>query len=135
MMRRHCGVLMLLKHLEVKPNLIIVDIGCGAGFPLFELAGRFGPTCRFIGVDPWENACLRAVKKISNYGYTNVEIVKASADKLLFQDSTIDLVVSNLGINNFQNPDIVFKECQRILKPAGKLALTTNTRGHWKEFY
>ena len=127
--------LMLLKHLEVKPNLTIVDIGCGAGFPLFELAGRFGPTCRLIGIDPWENACLRAVKKIDNYGYSNVEIVNASADKLLFVDSTIDLVVSNLGINNFENPDIVFKECQRVLKPGGKLALTTNIMGHWKEFY
>ena len=32
--------LLLLKHLELKPNLKVIDIGSGAGFPLLELAAR-----------------------------------------------------------------------------------------------
>lgn len=30
---------LLLKHLNLKPNITVVDIGSGAGFPLLELAG------------------------------------------------------------------------------------------------
>jgi len=127
--------LMLLKNLDVGPNLTVVDIGCGAGFPVLELAGRLGPGCKLIGVDPWVNACRRAEQKIRNYGYTNVEILNSSAEQLPFADDSIDLVVSNLGINNFENPGIVFQECNRVLKPGGRLALTTNTIRHWKEFY
>ncbi len=127
--------LLLLKHLELKQNQTVIDIGSGSGFPLLELAGRLGPTCKLYGIDPWKNANTRAHQKIINYGYTNVEIIESSAEKIPFDDNSIDLIVSNLGINNFDRPEIVFKECNRVLKPKGKLVLTSNLTGHWKEFY
>lgn len=127
--------LLLLKHLELKPNLTVLDIGSGAGFPLMELAGRLGKSCKLYGIEPWENANERAKKKIQNYGLSNVEIIQSSAEKVPFEDNKIDLIVSNLGINNFENPKVVFQECKRVLKKGGKLALTTNLNGHWQEFY
>jgi arsenite methyltransferase len=127
--------LLLFKYLELKPNLTVIDMGSGAGFPLLELAERLGNSCKLYGVDPWENANKRMAIKIKNYGLTNVEIINNSAEKLPFEASSIDLIVSNLGINNFDNPELVFQECQRVLKPNGRLVLTTNLNGHWKEFY
>lgn len=127
--------LLLLKHLELKPNLTVIDIGSGAGFPLTELAGRLGKSCKLYGLDPWVNANMRARQKIKNYNLSNVEIIETSAEQISFDDNTIDLIVSNLGINNFDKPHVVFKECNRVLKPKGKLALTSNLSGHWKEFY
>lgn len=127
--------LLLLKHLELRPNLTIIDIGSGAGFPLMELAGRCGTSCTLYGLDPWVNANKRATQKIENYGLTNVEIIESSAEHIPFDEQSIDLIVSNLGINNFEHPLAVFRECYRVIKPHGKLALTTNLNGHWKEFY
>jgi ubiquinone/menaquinone biosynthesis C-methylase UbiE len=127
--------LLLLKHLELKPNLSVIDIGSGTGFPLMELAERLGKSCKLFGLDPWANANKRAKQKIKNYALSNVEIIEGSGEKIPLEDNSIDLIVSNLGINNFENPIIVFKECYRVLKPKGKLALTTNLHGHWKEFY
>ncbi len=127
--------LLLLKHLELKPNLTVIDIGSGAGFPLIELAERLGKSSKLYGLDPWKNANERARQKIKNYSLSNVEIIESSAEEIPFDDGSIDLIVSNLGINNFDQPQVVFKECNRVLKPNGKLALTTNLNGHWKEFY
>lgn len=127
--------LLLLKHLELKPNLHIIDIGSGAGFPLTELAGRFGNSCKLYGIDPWVNANKRARQKIKNYSLSNVEIIESSAEQIPFNNNTIDLIISNLGINNFDNPQVVFKECHRVLKTKGKLVLTSNLNGHWNEFY
>ncbi|MFZ4798026.1 MAG: class I SAM-dependent methyltransferase [Bacteroidia bacterium] len=127
--------LLLLKHITLKRHKTIVDLGSGAGFPLLELAGRAGNTCKIYGIDTWKNANLRANEKIKNYGYTNVEIIESSAEKIPFNNDTIDLIVSNLGINNFENTNAVFSECYRVLKPNGKLALTTNLTGHWNIFY
>lgn len=127
--------LLLLKHIELKPEMTIVDIGSGTGFPLLELAGRVGPRARLYGIDPWQNAVMRARQKIKDYGYTNVELIESSAEVIPLENNSTDLVVSNLGINNFDRPEIVFGECHRILKPGGKLALTTNINGHWQLFY
>jgi ubiquinone/menaquinone biosynthesis C-methylase UbiE len=127
--------LLLLKHVELKREMTVVDIGSGAGFPLLELASRLGNSCKLTGIDPWANANERARQKIKNYGLRNVEIIEASAAELPFADNSVDLIVSNLGINNFEQPQNVFNECKRVLKAGGKLALTTNIARHWKEFY
>ena len=44
--------LLLLKHVTLKPNLTVLDIGSGAGFPLLELAERLGPSAKLCGIDP-----------------------------------------------------------------------------------
>jgi arsenite methyltransferase len=127
--------LLLLKHVVIESGSTIVDIGSGTGFPLFELAGRAGATCKLYGIDPWKNAMQRSRQKLESYGYSNVELIESGAEKIPLQDESVDLIVSNLGINNFEDPVAVFNECNRILKTGGRLALSTNIDGHWKLFY
>src|ERR1700733_13054518 len=127
--------LMLLKHLELKHGTTLLDIGSGSGFPLLELAQRLGSSAQCYGVDPWVNANNRVREKINNYGVTNVQMIDRTAEDLPFGDASISLIVSNLGINNFADPDKVLKECCRVLTTDGKIAITTNLNGHWREFY
>jgi ubiquinone/menaquinone biosynthesis C-methylase UbiE len=127
--------ILLLNNIPLKRNLIIVDIGCGAGFPLLELAQRYGESCKLFGIDPWDMAVSRANKKKEQYRINNVEILKGQGEDMPFSNEYIDIVISNLGINNFKNPDKVIAECFRVLKPKGKLIFTTNLFGHFDEFY
>ncbi len=127
--------LLLLNHVELRSGLTVVDLGCGAGFPLIELAERLGPDSTVYGIDPWGNAGDRVNQKIKNYGIAHVKFIQASAAHIPLADGSVDLIVSNLGVNNFANPETVFVECFRVLKKGGKLVLTTNLRGHWEQFY
>jgi len=113
----------------------VLDVGCGTGFPLLELAQRLGSRSKVVGIDPWSAALDRARFKARVRGIANVDITEGDASSLPFPDGGFDLIVSNLGINNFENPERVLRECRRVARPEGRLVLTTNLRGHMSELY
>ena len=126
---------LLLENFPIKAYKQVLDIGFGTGFPLIEIAQRLGSDCRVIGIDPWKAAGNRAKEKIEVFELKNIEIIEADASNLLFEERSIDLIVSNLGINNFENPQQVLNECYRVLKPGGLLCTTSNLTGTFKEFF
>jgi arsenite methyltransferase len=127
--------LLLLEHVPLPRDGAVLDIGCGTGFPLLELAQRCGPAARAYGVDVWRAALQRAEAKRRTIDGTQAAVINADAVALPFAASRFDLVVSNLGVNNFADPDAALGEIARVLTPAGTVALTTNLRGHMAEFY
>ena len=50
-------------------------------------------------------------------------------------DESVDLIVSKLEINNFDDPEAALRSCFRVAKPEVSLFLTTNLFGHMAEFY
>ena len=127
--------LLLLEHVELKRGAHVLDVGCGTGFPLIELAERLGPASRVCGIDPWSAALARARFKARVRRVENVAVVGGDAGALPFPDARFDLIVSNLGVNNFEKPEAALGEIRRVARPGSKLALTTNLKGHMKEFY
>lgn len=130
----HFGAL-LLEHIELKSNLDVLDLACGLGFPLFELAHMHGRSCRFTGVDVWRPALERAAWKRGIYQLPNIHLVRGDGVRLPFGNATFDLIVSNLGINNFADAQAVLVECGRVIKRDARIVLTTNVQGHMHEFY
>lgn len=126
---------LLLERIPLERDISILDVGCGTGFPLLELAQRFGPSCRVCGVDPWTAALDRVKRKIQLLNTRNVELLEGDAAAMPFADAQFDLIVSNLGINNIDNQEAAVSECRRVAKPMARIVLTTNLRGHMEEFY
>jgi ubiquinone/menaquinone biosynthesis C-methylase UbiE len=127
--------LLLFNNLEIKKNMTILDLGCGNGFPLFELAQTFGKTCQVIGVDIWKAGLERAKTKQKELNLPNVSILEADGENLPFLNNSVDLIVSNLLLNNLAKPNLTIAECHRVLKSKGSIILTTNVIGHFQEFY
>lgn len=126
---------LLFDQIKIRWGIDILDVGCGNGFPLFELAHVFGGSCRITGFDIWKTALTRARLKQRLYGLPNVRIVEADGARLPFASSSFDLIVSNLGLNNWSEPGAVLAECFRVAKPGAGVSLTTNVVGHYREFY
>jgi SAM-dependent methyltransferase len=127
--------LLLLELVPLVDVTNVLDVGCGTGFPLIELAERLGPRTSVHGVDPWSAGMRRAAEKIALRGTPNVTLHDASAVAMPFADATFDLVVSNLGVNNFDDAPAAIRECRRVARQGATFALTTNLQGHMREVY
>lgn len=126
---------LLYDHVPLTTDGRVLDLGCGNGFPLFELAHTMGEDSLFVGVDVWAHALRRAARKLDVYDLPHVALVHADGAQLPFGDASFDLIVSNVGVNNFADPVACLNECHRVLRVGGRLVLTTNLVGHMREFY
>lgn len=127
--------LLLLDHVPLRRGVTVLDVGAGTGFLSVDLAQRCGADATVIAVDPWTSALDRLRDKLTFFEIDNVRIIEADAAIVDLPDDSVDLVVSNLGINNFEDPAAVLERCFRVAKPGATLALTTNLVGHMEEFY
>jgi arsenite methyltransferase len=126
---------LLFDHLEIRRGIRGLDVGCGTGFPLIELAHLHGPSSHFTGIDIWGDALERARMKLELHGLTNADILKTDVASMPFPDAQFDLVVSNIGINNFPDARAALLECRRVAKTGARLVLTTNAQGHFAALY
>lgn len=127
--------LKMLEKINYRKNITALDIGFGLGFPLLEVAMRLGNTCKLYGIDPWEKAVERARIKLNHYQISNVEIMEGVSENIPLPDNSIDLIISNNGINNVDDINKTLKECKRIARPGAQFVFTFNTDKTMIEFY
>jgi len=127
--------LWILDRCPLGTDLTILDLGAGTGFLSIELAERCGPTSNVIAVDPWEAAMLRLRMKVAQRRLTNLRLLAQDAATIDLAACSVDVIVSNLGVNNFDDPAAVLRVCSRLAKPGATFILSTNLVGHMAEFY
>ncbi len=115
--------LKLLEAIKIRKKITVLDIGSGLGFPVLEIAMRLGESCKVYGIDPWKEAVNRIRQKISFYGIRNVEIFDGVAENIPLPDHSVDLIVSNNGINNVNDLSKTLLECTRVCKPGGQFVV------------
>jgi SAM-dependent methyltransferase len=106
---------------------IVVDIGCGAGQTLLQLAERVGPQGQVIGVDV--APLLLEIAKRRTAPLRQVRLIQADAQHLDLPSESADAVFSRFGVMTFSDPIAAFANFRRILKPSGALAFCC-----WRSF-
>lgn len=105
----------------------VLDIGCGAGQTLLQLAERVGPEGRVTGVDI--AGLLLDVARERTLHLPQVRRIEADAQVLPLPDATADAVFSRFGVMGLQDPVAAFANLRRILRPAGRLGFVC-----WRAF-
>ncbi len=104
----------------------VVDIGCGPGYVLSELAASVGSDGKAIGVDLSSKMCSSAHHRLERHGLSGTgAVVQADAAHLPFADATFDAGFMSFTLELFDTPEIptVLSECRRVLRPSGRLAV------------
>ena len=99
---------------------MILDVGCGTGFCIAELAKR-DVNVQFIGLDIAVGMLRQAYRRVG----TVADFVCADAEALPLPDNSVDLIISNLVLQWCPNLEGVFSGFQRILKPGGVLLFSS----------
>jgi SAM-dependent methyltransferase len=99
---------------------IVLDIGCGAGQTLLQLAERVGIEGQVIGVDV--APLLLEIAKRRTEPLSQVRLIQADAQSLDLPSESTDAVFSRFGVMTFNDPVAAFANFRRILRPSGALA-------------
>jgi len=118
--------LALLDAVQLRAGMSVLDVGCGTGFPLLELAERLGPGARLHGVDPWVQGMERLRRKVAAWGLATVTLHLGPVETLELAPASIDLVVSNNGLNNVADLPRALAVCAAASRPGAQLVFTAN---------
>jgi malonyl-CoA O-methyltransferase len=100
----------------------IVDLGCGTAAAAVALGRRYRRS-RVLSVD-LSIAMLREARRRSR-PWRRVVAICADAARLPLGDASLDLVFSNLMLQWCADPEVIFRECARVLRPGGLLTYTS----------
>ena len=104
----------------------VLDIGCGHGWYPFHLIDKWKFKGHIIGVDISThniNIFQNEIKKRKYSDKLSANI--ANAENLPFPENTFDTVYSTEALEHIESTEKFFNEATRVLKPGGKLIITT----------
>jgi malonyl-CoA O-methyltransferase len=114
----------LLERLDIvrlQPQAIL-DLGAGTGHSSKALRHRYRGA-EVIALDLSPGMLARAERRQA--WLRRFDPVIADAHRLPVKDASVELVFSNLMLEWCHDPDAVFQEIRRVLKPGGLLTFTT----------
>ena len=106
--------------LAPRPDEHILDVGCGAGQTLIQLAEAVGPGGEVVGVDI--APLLLSIARDQVAGLANVSLIEGDAQTTPLPAGLFDAVFSRFGVMAFADPVAAFSNLRQALKPEGRLA-------------
>jgi ubiquinone/menaquinone biosynthesis C-methylase UbiE len=124
--------------MPLKDKMKVLDIGCGNGYAVRQIAKKIYPDGMACGVDISSNMIQTANNKSTEYPNTHFQI--GTFDQLPFNDQSFDIVLSVESIYYAENLLNALKEIKRITRPGGTFyCITYFFKEHpnsavWKEY-
>ncbi|MFZ5366351.1 MAG: class I SAM-dependent methyltransferase [Patescibacteria group bacterium] len=113
--------------LKIPKKDSLIDIGGGFG----RLAEVYAPVFKHsLLVDPSEKLLNIAQKNLKKF--KNIEFRKGRGERLPGQDGSFDVALMIRVVHHLQNPQKVFLEASRVLKPNGFLILEFANKIHFR---
>ncbi|MEC8856858.1 MAG: class I SAM-dependent methyltransferase [Chloroflexota bacterium] len=97
-----------------------IDLGTGAGFTAFAVAGV---SDRVIASDVTEPMLRQAQRLGRERGIANLDLSQNAAEALPFANESVDLITSRVSAHHFRDFEKALDEAQRVLKSGGSLLM------------
>jgi ubiquinone/menaquinone biosynthesis C-methylase UbiE len=124
----------LLAHAELSGDEAVLELGAGAADTGLAAAVRLGPAGKLICSDASEPMLELARERARQLGVGNVEFKLLQLEWLDLETASADVVLCRWALMLALDPLAALKECRRVLKPGGRLAIAvwdTPARNPW----
>jgi ubiquinone/menaquinone biosynthesis C-methylase UbiE len=112
-------------YLDLQVGDRVLDVCCGSGASAIPAAIKVGATGQVIGADLAESLLELGRTKAKQQGLENIEFRQGDFENLGFPDESFEAIVCVFGIFFVPDMEGAIKELWRMLKPGGKLAITS----------
>ncbi|WP_131736993.1 methyltransferase domain-containing protein [Actinomadura roseirufa] len=120
----------ILRRLAPAPGRRVLDVGCGNGTDVLEIARHVGPTGAAVGVDVNEEAVAGAIARSLAAGAA-ASFQVASAHALPFPDASFDVCRSERMVQHLADPAGAVREMLRVTRPGGRVLVADPDHGMW----
>ena len=117
----------LTQELRLTPGSTLLDLACGRGAYGLVVAKQAGTP--LVGVDFSEQALTEAREQAARMGVDNASFRRGELTATGLPDASVDGVLCTDAIQFPDEPAVAYAEIRRVLKPGGRVALTS-----WEPF-
>jgi protein-L-isoaspartate O-methyltransferase len=111
----------LLQMLELKPGMVVADVGAGSGYHTFRMARQVGPAGKVYAVDI-QKEMLDIIRRRSKQDrVSNVEPVQGTETDPKLPAGAVDLILLVDVYHEFSHPYEMTDGMVKALKPGGRL--------------
>ena len=112
-----------LDALDLKPGMVVADIGAGSGYYTSRMARRVGPAGRVYATDIQQGMIDLLDRRIRSEGLANVTTVLGGMDDPKLPPRAIDLAIMVDVYHELQQPQVFLQRLKESFKPGGRLVL------------
>jgi ubiquinone/menaquinone biosynthesis C-methylase UbiE len=109
--------------LDLHPGMRVLDVGCGTGDDLPNLAALVGLSGRVIGLERDPQLVRAARAHIESAPAVNCQVFLGNGEHLSFPAGTFDRVRTDRALQHFAQPERALQEFWRVLRPDGIAAI------------
>jgi len=124
----------MLEQLALQPGQDVLELAAGPGDTGFLAAELIQPGGKLICSDASEPMLALARDRAQTQGIDNVEFRRLALEWIDLATASVDAVVCRWGVMLSVDPGAALRECRRVLRPGGRLALAVwdePTRNPW----
>ncbi|MCW4018113.1 MAG: class I SAM-dependent methyltransferase [Candidatus Bathyarchaeota archaeon] len=110
----------LIGELNISPDNVVMDFGCGPGYYTIEIAKKAKTT---FAVDISPEMLEKAKDKAAKNEVSNIEFLQSDGKHVQLSDASVDLILLVTVYHEVGENDVVLAEFSRILKPSGRLVI------------
>jgi SAM-dependent methyltransferase len=114
----------IVQHLDLKPGMAVLDLGCGPGRVTIPIARQVGPSGEVIAMDIQQGMLDRARKKAQAAGLTNIRFLQAGAGEGTLGRNRFDRALLVTVLGEIPDRSGALREIFDALRPGGILSVT-----------